>query len=112
MRVKESPMTILSTEQATATLTATPAAPEELMARPTVQPRHLTAQRAHIVVARVILAALGLQIFFAGAALFGVGLFGTVGFTMHALFAPVVILGSISLPLVAWRSRLDRATVR
>ena len=101
-----------TTERVVPTPTYTPAALEKLMARPIVQPRRLTAERAHILAARVILAALCLQIFFAGAALFGVSLFGTVGFTMHAIFAPIVILGSISLPLVAWRGRLDRATRR
>jgi hypothetical protein len=102
-------MIAATSEQTTAPLTAPL---EELMACPTVQPRRLRAQRAHILVARVLLAALGLQIFFAGAALFSVSLFGTIGFTLHALFAPVVILGSISLPLIAWRSHLDRATVQ
>jgi hypothetical protein len=101
---------MLATPSATAT--ATLATLEELVARPAVRRRRLTAQRAHCLTARVILAALGLQIFFAGAALFQVSLFGTVGFTLHALFAPVVILGSLSLPLIAWRGHLDRGTVR
>ena len=91
---------------------ATPATLAELMARPVAQPRRRTAERAHILVARVLLAALGLQIFFAGAALFGVKLLGAHSFTMHALFGPLVILGSLSLPLVAWRGHLDRATIR
>src|SRR5262245_49212194 len=101
-----------TTEQTTAIATATPAALEELMARSTARPRRRVAQRAHTLFARLLLAALGLQIFFAGAALFGVSLLGTHGFTMHALFGPLVILTSISLPLIAWRGRLDRATTR
>jgi len=101
-----------TTEQTTAVATATPATLEALMARPAAaQPRSRAAQRAHTLIARLLLAALGLQIYLAGAALFGVDLVGTHGFTMHALFAPIVILGSISLPLVAWRGHLDRATV-
>jgi hypothetical protein len=83
-----------------------------LAARPAVHRRRLAAERVHCLAARVILAALALQIFFAGAALFQVNLFGTVGFTLHALFAPVVILGSLSLPLIAWRGHLERGIVR
>jgi len=99
------------TEQTAAIAPATPAALEELMARPTARPRRRAAQRAHLLIARLLLAALGLQIFFAGAALFGVSLLGTHGFTMHALFGPLVILGSLSLPLLAWRGHLERAIV-
>src|SRR5262249_58545329 len=86
--------------------------PEALMARTALRPRRLGAERGHLLAARMVLAALGLQIFFAGAALFQAHLFGTFGFTLHALFAPVVILGSLSLPLIAWRGRLDRSTVQ
>src|SRR5262249_23027751 len=101
-----------TTEQTAAIATATPAALAELMARPTARLRSRAAQRAHALIARVILAAVGLQIFFAGAALFGVNLFGTYGFTMHALFGPIVILSSMSLPLLASRGRLDRSTAQ
>src|SRR5262249_49916984 len=109
---KESPMTAPTAQQMVAPPTHVTTTLEELMARPAIQRRRLRAARAHILVARLILGSLGLQIFFAGVALFGVNLLGTHGFTMHALFAPVVILGSISLPLIAWRGHLDRATVR
>src|SRR5262249_15936722 len=115
---KESPMTAPTTEQTSALASATPAVLEELLTRPAARPGRRAApttsaaQRAHTLLARLLLAALGLQIFFAGVALFGVSLLDTHGFTLHALFAPVVILGSISLPLLAWRGHLDRATAR
>jgi hypothetical protein len=79
-----------------------------------VQPVHVTtdavrevshdAARAHVVITRVLLGGVALQIFFAGMAIFGVS-----GFLPHMILGPVVILGSLALPLVAWRGRLGAA---
>jgi hypothetical protein len=62
------------------------------------------AARAHTTIARVLLGGVALQIFFAGLAIFGVS-----GFLPHMILGPAVILGSLALPLVAWRSHLGAA---
>ena len=62
------------------------------------------AARAHTTIARVLLGGVVLQIFFAGLAIFGVS-----GFLPHMILGPVVILGSLALPLVAWRGHLGAA---
>ena len=79
-----------------------------------VQPVHVTtapvtettrgAARAHTTIVRVLLGGVALQIFFAGLAIFGVS-----GFLPHMILGPVVILGSLALPLVAWRGHLGAA---
>ncbi len=80
-----------------------------------VQPVHVTtapavtaishgAARAHVVIARVLLGGVALQILFAGMAIFGVS-----SFLPHMILGPIVILGSLALPLVAWRGRLGAA---
>ena len=89
-------------------------APEASETSWSVQPVHVTtiavremsrgATRAHVVIARILLGGVALQIFFAGMAIFGVS-----GFLPHAILGPVVILGSLALPLVAWRGRLGAA---
>ena len=98
-------------------LSTTIETPESLEAPETswsVQPVHVTttavrevsrgAAQAHAVIARVLLGGVALQIFFAGMAIFGVS-----SFLPHAILGPVVILGSLALPLVAWRGRLGAA---
>ena len=92
----------------------TPEAPEASETSWSVQPVHVTATavremshgaaRAHVVIARVLLGGVALQIFFAGMAIFGVS-----SFLPHMILGPVVILGSLALPLVAWRGRLGAA---
>ena len=62
------------------------------------------AARAHTTIARVLLGGVALQIVFAGLAIFGVS-----GFLPHMILGPVVILGSLALPLVAWRGHLGAA---
>jgi len=59
------------------------------------------AARAHIVITRALLGGVALQILFAGMAIFGVS-----SFLPHAILGPLVILGSLALPLIAWRGRL------
>ena len=48
-----------------------------------------------------------LQIFFAG-----LGVFGVSSFLPHAILGPLVILGSLALPLVAWRGHLGATLLR
>ena len=62
------------------------------------------AAQAHTVIVRIVLGGAALQIFFAGLAIFGVS-----SFLPHMILGPAVILGSLSLPLVAWRGRLGAA---
>jgi hypothetical protein len=65
------------------------------------------AARAHRIIARVLLGGLAFQLFFAG-----LGVFGVYGFLPHAIMGASVILASFSLPLIAWRGRLDRSRLR
>ena len=65
------------------------------------------AARAHIVIARILLGGVTLQIFFAG-----LGVFGVSGFLPHMILGPLVILGSLALPLVAWRGHLGATLLR
>ncbi len=60
------------------------------------------AARAHTIVARVLLGGVALQIFFAG-----LGVFNVSSFLPHMILGTLVILGSLALPLIAWRGRLD-----
>jgi hypothetical protein len=57
--------------------------------------------RAHTVVARVLLGGVALQIFFAG-----LGIFNVSTFLPHMILGPIVILGSLALPIIAWRAHL------
>lgn len=59
------------------------------------------AARAHMMVARVLLGGVALQIFFAGLAIFNVSTF-----LPHMILGPIVILGSLALPIIAWRGHL------
>lgn len=65
------------------------------------------AAKAHIVIARILLGGVTLQIFFAG-----LGVFGVSSFLPHMILGTLVILGSLALPLVAWRGRLGAALLR
>lgn len=60
------------------------------------------AARTHTAVTRALLGGVMLQIFFAGLAIFGVS-----SFLPHAILGPLIILGSLALPIIAWRGRLD-----
>ncbi len=62
------------------------------------------AARTHTIVARVLLGGVALQIFFAG-----LGVFNVSSFLPHMILGTLVILGSLALPLIAWRGRLDAA---
>jgi Family of unknown function (DUF6220) len=66
-------------------------------------PRHRAAA-AFTVVARILLGGVALQIFFAG-----LGVFGVSSFLPHMILGPLVILGSLVLPLIAWRGHLRAA---
>ena len=81
----------------------TPTAPTTLRAIPTA---HSRAATAHMVIARVLLGGVGLQIFFAGLAIFGVSTF-----LPHMILGPIVILGSLALPLIAWRGHLPASVL-
>ena len=86
-----------------ATSAAVPVAPQTVIANPA--PRR--AARAHIVIARILLGGVTLQIFFAG-----LGVFGVSSFLPHMILGTLVILGSLALPLVAWRGRLGATLLR
>jgi hypothetical protein len=61
----------------------------------------------HRGLARVLLGALAVQLFFAG-----LGVFGVTGFAPHAILGSVIILTSFALPILAWRGRLGSALTR
>lgn len=63
--------------------------------------------RIHRVVARVVLGGIALQVLFAGIAIFGV-----YSFLPHQIFAPILILGSFSLPVLAHVGHLDAWVIR
>jgi hypothetical protein len=63
--------------------------------------------RAHVVIARILLGGVTLQIFFAG-----LGVFGVSSFLPHMVLGTLVILGSLALPLVAWRGHLGATLQR
>jgi hypothetical protein len=76
---------------------------------PQLAPKHpaaTRAARAHRLIARVLLGGLALQLFFAG-----LGVFGVYSFLPHAVLGSLVILTSVSLPLIAWRGHLGRAAL-
>jgi hypothetical protein len=54
-----------------------------------------------------LLAALALQLFFAG-----LGVFGITTFLPHVILGTAIVLASAALPIVAWRGRLDPSVVR
>jgi hypothetical protein len=69
--------------------------------------RRRGAARWHRGLARVLLGALAVQLFFAG-----LGVFGVTGFAPHAILGSVIILTSFALPILAWRGRLGSALTR
>jgi hypothetical protein len=77
------------------------------VASPTITAAPGRAASAHIVIARILLGGVTLQIFFAG-----LGVFGVLSFLPHAILGPLVILGSLALPLVAWRGHLGATLLR
>lgn len=72
-----------------------------------VRRRGSGAGRWHRGLARVLLGALAVQLFFAG-----LGVFGVTGFAPHAILGSVIILTSFALPILAWRGRLGSALTR
>ena len=84
-----------------ATSAAVPVAPQTITAIPG------RAARAHIAIARILLGGVTLQIFFAG-----LGVFGVSSFLSHMILGTLVILGSLALPLVAWRGHLGATLLR
>ncbi|HEX5158000.1 MAG TPA: DUF6220 domain-containing protein [Ktedonobacterales bacterium] len=83
------------------TSAAVPVAPQTIAAIPG------RAAKAHVVIARILLGGVMLQIFFAG-----LGVFGVSSFLPHMILGTLVILGSLALPLVAWRGRLGATLLR
>jgi len=80
---------------------AVPVAPQTITAIPGL------AAKAHVAIARILLGGVTLQIFFAG-----LGVFGVSSFLPHMILGPLVILGSLALPLVAWRGHLGATLLR
>ncbi len=65
------------------------------------------AARAHRVIARVLLAGIAVQYFFAG-----LGVFGITSFLPHVIFGSLVVVASFALPIIAWRGHLAVTIVR
>lgn len=87
-------------------------APEAIQAVAPIQQQAIPATRrrvarAHIIIARVLLGGVMLQIFFAG-----LGVFGVSSFVPHMILGSLVTLGSLALPLIAWRGHLDMTALR
>jgi hypothetical protein len=93
-------MQTLISPQPEATQSITPATVYEAPQARTAIPGR--AARAHIVIARILLGGVTLQIFFAG-----LGVFGVSSFLPHMILGTLVVLGSLALPLVAWRGHLE-----
>lgn len=90
------------------TLISIPPEATQPVARATFRVRQQTivalpgrAATAHAAIARLLLGGVMLQIFFAG-----LGIFGVSTFLPHMILGPLVILGSLALPLVAWHGHL------
>ncbi|MGE5334972.1 MAG: DUF6220 domain-containing protein [Nitrososphaerota archaeon] len=81
---------------------ATPSLPQPAITLTSVTRGH--AARVYVVVARVLLVGVALQIFFAG-----LGIFTANGFLPHMILGPLVVLGSLALPLIAWRGHMETA---
>ncbi len=73
---------------------------------PTLKRPASRAAQAHLVIARVLLGALALQLFFAG-----LGVFGISSFLPHMILGTLIVLASFALPLVAWRGHLESTLV-
>jgi hypothetical protein len=63
--------------------------------------------QAYRTLARVLLGALALQLFFAG-----LGVFSITSFLPHVILGTVIVLASFALPIVAWRGHLGPAILR
>ena len=63
--------------------------------------------RAYRLLARILLGALAVQLFFAG-----LGVFNITSFTPHAILGTIIVLSSFALPIVAWRGQLGLAILR
>ena len=59
------------------------------------------AAQAHRLLARVLLAGIAVQYFFAG-----LGVFGIASFLPHVIFGTLVVVASFALPILAWRGHL------
>lgn len=73
-------------------------------------PTHLAVKsgaRVYRLLARVLLGALAVQLFFAG-----LGVFSITSFTPHAILGTVIVLASFAMPIVAWRGHLGSAILR
>jgi uncharacterized protein DUF6220 len=83
---------------------ANPAAAVPAIARRRAERRGVA--RAHLIVARLVFGGVIVQVFLAG-----LGLFGGMGFLPHAIFAPLLVLASFSLPILAHVGRITRALI-
>ncbi len=100
--------TLIATPPETTQQTAQPVTPVAVYeAQQTIAAIPGRAATAHIVIARILLGGVLLQIFFAG-----LGIFGISSFLPHMILGPLVILGSLALPLVAWRGHLGATLQR
>lgn len=89
---------------------STPSASAELLEAPHVVEARHPVQRlslVHRLIARALLGALAVQLFFAG-----LGVFALATFWMHIVLGTAIVLASFALPIVARRGRLDRRTTR
>ena len=65
------------------------------------------AAEVYRLLARVLLGALAVQLFFAG-----LGVFNITSFLPHAILGTVIVLASFAMPVVAWRGHLGSAILR
>jgi hypothetical protein len=63
--------------------------------------------RAHVIVARILLAGVFGQVFFAG-----LGVFTQVGFFPHAVLGTLLVAASFSLPVIAGIGRLGQSVIK
>jgi Family of unknown function (DUF6220) len=75
----------------------------------TIPAQHAGQRGAQVyrMLARILLGALALQLFFAG-----LGVFGVTSFLPHAILGTLIVLASFAMPIVAWRGHLDSAILR
>jgi hypothetical protein len=69
--------------------------------------RSIRLARAHVLVARVLLAGIFVQVFFAG-----LGVFTPVGFFPHVILGTILVASSLSLPILAGIGHLGHSTIR
>jgi hypothetical protein len=63
--------------------------------------------RTHVVVARIVLAGVFVQVFFAG-----LGIFTSVGFFPHVILGTLLVASSFSLPVIAGVGHLGQSQIR